>query len=118
VTTPYNSHSSAISAMNNLIDKHVPIREAALHEHYQKADETRALLKAMGCWPAPSRRQPQLRGKKPKNGKTASEKGREAYEWAQANNATYTEAADRFRISADTIHSYRQYRKLPKLRYK
>jgi hypothetical protein len=118
MTTPYNSHSSAISAMNNLIDKHVPLREAALQEHYMKADETRALLKAMGCWPTDKRKPVEPRGKKPKNGKTASEKGREAYEWARANNATYIEAADRFRISADSIHSYRQYRKLPKLRNK
>jgi len=118
MTTPYNSHSSAISAMNNLIDKHVPLREAVLQEHYMKADETRALLKAMGCWPAPTGRPSELRGKKTKNGKTASEKGREAYEWARKNNATYTEAAERFRISADSIHSYRQYRKLPKLKTK
>jgi hypothetical protein len=118
MTTPYNSHSSAISAMNNLIDKYVPLREAALQEHYMKADETRALLKAMGCWPKPTGRPSEPRGKKPKNGKTASERGREAYEWARKNNATYTEAAERFRISADSIHSYRQYRKLPKLKNK
>ena len=73
MTTPYNSHSSAISAMNNLIDKHVPLREAALQEHYMKADETRS---------------------------------------------TYSEAAERFKVDANSIHSYRQYRKLPKLRSK
>lgn len=116
MTTPYNSHSSAISAMNNLIDKHVQPKDSALHEHYLKADETRALLKALGCWPTDKRKPVEPRGKKPKNGKTASEKGREAYEWARKNNATYTEAAERFCISSDSIHSYRQYRKLPKLR--
>ena len=116
MTTPYNSHSSAISAMNNLIDKHVPLREAALQEHYMKADETRALLKALGCWPTDRRKPPELRGKKPKNGKLASELGREAYHWAQANKATYSEAAERFKVDANSIHSYRQYRKLPKLR--
>jgi len=116
MTTPYNSHSSAISAMNNLIDKFVPLREAALQEHYLKADETRALLKALGCWPDKPTRSPFTRGKKAKKGKLASELGREAYEWARKNNATYTEAAERFGISSDSIHSYRQYRKLPKLR--
>ena len=65
MTTPYNSHSSAISAMNNLI-----------------------------------------------------ELGRDAYHWAQANGATYSEAAERFKVDANSIHSYRQYRKLPKLRTK
>lgn len=118
MTTPYNSHSSAISAMNNLIDKHVPLREAALQEHYQKAAETRALLKALGCWPTSTRKPPEIRGRKPKAGKLASEIGREAYHWAQANGATYTEAAERFRIDANVIHSYRQYRKLPKLKSK
>ena len=116
MTTPYNSHSSAISAMNNLIDKHVPLRGSALQEHYLKAEETRALLKRLGCWPAPAARPPELRGKKPKNGKLASELGREAYHWAYANKATYTEAATRFKVDANSIHSYRQYRKLPKLR--
>jgi hypothetical protein len=118
MTTPYNSHSSAISAMHNLIDKHIPIREAALQEHYMKADETRALLKALGCWPTSTRKPPEIRGKKPKAGKLASEIGRDAYHWAQANGATYTEAAERFRIDANVIHSYRQYRKLPKLKSK
>jgi hypothetical protein len=115
MTSPYYSHSCA-NAMNDLIDKHVPMREAALQEHYMKANETRELLKKLGCWPTDKRKAVEPRGKKPKAGKTASEKGREAYEWALANNASYTEAADRFRISADSIHSYRQYRKLPKLR--
>ena len=118
MTTPYNSHSSAISAMNNLIDKHVHIRESALQEHYMKADETRALLKRLGCWPDKPTRSPQPRGKKPKKGKLASELGRDAYHWAKANGATYTEAAERFKVNADSIHSYRQYRKLPKLRNK
>ena len=118
MTTPYNSHSSAISAMNNLIDKHVPIRESALQEHYMKADETRALLKRLGCWPDKPTRSPHTRGKKPKNGKLASELGREAYHWAYKNKATYTEAAIRFKVDADAIHSYRQYRKLPKLKNK
>ena len=118
MTTPYNSHTSAISAMNNLIDKHVQPKDSALHEHYLKADETRALLKALGCWPDKPTRSPFTRGKKVKKGKTASELGREAYEWARKNNATYTEAAERFCISSDSIHSYRQYRKLPKLKSK
>ena len=118
MSTPYNSHSSAISGMNNLIDKHVPLREAALQEQYQKAAETRALLKALGCWPTDRRKPPEPRGKKPKNGKLASELGREAYHWAQANGATYSEAAERFKVDANSIHSYRQYRKLPKLRTK
>jgi hypothetical protein len=115
MTTPYTPRSG-ISELHDLIDKFVPIREAALQEHYQKAAETRALLKAMGCWPTSTRKPPEIRGKKPKNGKLASELGREAYHWAQANGATYTEAAERFRIDANAIHSYRQYRKLPKLR--
>ena len=83
-----------------------------------KADETRALLKALGCWPTDRRKPPELRGKKPKTGKLASELGREAYHWAQANGATYSEAAERFKVDANSIHSYRQYRKLPKLRTK
>ena len=116
MTTPYNSRSSGISELHDLIDKHVPMPEAALQEHYQKAAETRALLKAMGCWPAPSRKPPEIRGKKPKNGKLASEIGREAYHWAHKNGATYTEAAERFKVDANVIHSYRQYRKLPKLK--
>lgn len=101
--------------MSDLIDKHVPMRTAALGEHYAKADETRALLKVLGCWPAPSRKPVEPRGKKPKNGRLASEIGRDAYHWAFTNKATYTEAADRFRIDANVIHSYRQYRRLPKL---
>ena len=118
MTTPYNQHNSAISVLHNLIDKHIPVREAALQEHYQKAAETRALLKAMGCWPAKTGRPPEIRGKKPKNGKLASEVGRDAYHWAYANKATYTEAAERFKVDANSIHSYRQYRKLPKLKTK
>ena len=118
MTTPYNQHNSAISVLHNLIDKYIPVREAALQEHYQKAAETRALLKAMGCWPAKTGRPPEMRGKKPKNGKLASEIGREAYHWAYANKATYTEAAERFNVDANSIHSYRQYRKLPKLKTK
>jgi len=115
VTTPYNSHHS-VNDMNDLIEKYVSVREAALHQHYLKAAETRALLKRLGCWPDKPIRSPETRGKKPKNGKLASEIGREAYHWAYANKATYTEAAERFRVSSDAIHSYRQYRKLPKLR--
>ena len=118
MSTPYNQHNSAISVLHNLIDKYIPVREAALQEHYMKADETRALLKALGCWPTDRRKPPELRGKKPKNGKLASELGREAYHWAQANGATYSEAAERFKVDANSIHSYRQYRKLPKLRTK
>jgi hypothetical protein len=118
MTTPYNQHNSAISVLHNLIDKYIPIREAALQEHYQKAAETRALLKAMGCWPTRPGRPVEVRGKKPKNGKLASEIGREAYHWAYANKASYTEAAERFKVDANSIHSYRQYRKLPKLKNK
>lgn len=117
MTTPYNPRSG-ISELHDLIDKHVSLREAALQEHYQKAAETRALLKKLGCWPDKPARSAAPRGKKPKNGRTASEIGREAYHWALKNNATYTEAADRFRVDADAIHSYRQYRRLPKLRSK
>lgn len=117
MTTPYNPRSG-IGELHDLIDKFVPIREAALQEHYMKAAETRALLKKLGCWPASTRKPPEIRGKKPKAGKLASEIGREAYHWAQANGATYTEAAERFRIDANVIHSYRQYRKLPKLKSK
>jgi len=118
MTTPYNSRTSDISAMHDLIDKFVPLPEAALQEHYQKAAQTRALLKALGCWPTDKRKPVEPRGKKPKAGKLASELGREADHWAHANNATYTEAAERFRVDANSIHSYRQYRKLPKLRTK
>ena len=117
MTTPYNPRSS-VGELHDLIDKFVPMPEAALQEHYQKAAQTRALLKAMGCWPTKPARAVEPRGKKPKNGKTASELGREAYHWAFKNNATYTEAAERFRVDANSIHSYRQYRKLPKLRTK
>jgi hypothetical protein len=107
MTTPYNPRSG-IGELHDLIDKFVPVREAALQEHYMKAAETRALLKKLGCWPTDKRKAVEPRGKKPKNGKTASELGREAY----------TEAAERFRVDANSIHSYRQYRKLPKLRTK
>jgi hypothetical protein len=117
MTTPYTARSN-INELHDMIDKHVPAREAALQEHYQKAAETRAMLKALGCWPTDKRKPVEPRGKKPKHGKTASERGREAYEWALANNSTYTEAAERFRIDVNSIHSYRQYRKLPKLRTK
>jgi hypothetical protein len=117
MTTPYNSHSS-VNALHDLIDKFVPAKEAALQEHYAKAEETRALLKRLGFWPTDKRKPVEVRGKKPKNGKLASELGREAYHWAYKNNATYTEAAERFRIDANSIHSYRQYRRLPKLRSK
>jgi len=117
MTTPYTARSN-INELHDMIDKHVSNKEAALHEHYMKAAETRALLKALGCWPDKPAKAVEPRGKKPKNGKTASEKGREAYHWARANNATYTEAAERFRVDANSIHSYRQYRKLPRLRTK
>jgi hypothetical protein len=115
MTTPYTARSN-ITELHDMIDKHVPIREAALQEHYMKADETRALLKALGCWPTRPGRAVEPRGKKPKVGKLASEIGRDAYHWAQANGATYTEAAERFKVDANVIHSYRQYRKLPKLK--
>ena len=115
MTTPYHSHHP-VNNMNDLIDKHVPVREVALLEHYLKASETRALLKRLGCWPDKQTRSPETRGKKPKNGRLSSEIGRDAYHWAYANKATYMEAAERFKVDADAIHSYRQYRKLPKLR--
>lgn len=101
--------------MSDLIDKHVPMRTAALGEHYAKADETRALLKRLGIWPTTPGRAILPRGKKPKTAKTASELGQEAYLWAADNGATYAEAAERFKVAPDSIHSYRQYRKLPTL---
>jgi hypothetical protein len=39
-----------------------------------------------------------------------------AYEWARKNRKTTNEAAEEFRCTPDAIHSYRQYRKLPKLK--
>ena len=114
MTTPYHPRNGP-HEMHDLIDKHVPQSEARLQEHYNKAAETRALLKKLGCWPV-IYTNPKPPGRKKGAGKTVSELGREAYEWAVANNATTMEAADHCKVSPDAIHSYRQYRKLPKLR--
>lgn len=100
----------------DLIDKHVSIGNASLQEHYQKAASTRALLKAMGCSPAEKKpTQSPPRDKKPK-GYRPSLVARLAYEWARSNGKTYAEASDRFFVSTDAIHSFRQYNKLKPLK--
>lgn len=113
MTTHYNSHHP-VNAMHDLIDKHVPQAEAKLQEHYQKAEETRALLKKMGCWPAPGPKAQPPRKKHRQTPKSAI--AALAYEWAVANGKTTNEAAEQFHINPDSVHSYRQYRKLPKLK--
>jgi hypothetical protein len=113
MTTPYNPRT-AINELHDMIDKHVPVAEARLQEHYQKAAQTRAMLQKMGCWPAPSRNPRPPRKKHRQSPKSAIAKL--AYEWAIANGKTTNEAAEQFFVSPDSIHSYRQYRKLPKLK--
>lgn len=113
MTTPYNPRT-AINELHDMIDKHVPVAEARLQEHYQKAAQTRALLKRLGCWPAPG---PQAQPPRKKHRQTPkSAIAKLAYEWAIQFGKTTNEAAEQFHISPDSIHSYRQYRKLPKLK--
>lgn len=114
MTTPYNPRTP-INELHDMIDKHVPQAEANLQVHYDKAAQTRALLKRMGCWPADTRPAQPPRRKDDTHG-TISLVARMAYEWAREHDKTTMEAADHFRVTPDAIHSYRQYRKLPKLR--
>lgn len=114
MTTPYNPRSP-ISELHDMIDKHVPQAEANLQIHYERAAETRALLKRLGCWPeAKPASQPPRRKETGKG--TLSAVAAMAYEWAREFDKTTNEAADQFHIPPDAIHSYRQYRKLPKLK--
>ena len=115
MTTPYTARSN-INELHDMIDKHVPQAEANLQVHYDKAAETRALLKKMGCWPAERSYTPQPPRKKDAKHGALSLVARMAYEWARQHDKTTIEAADHFRVTPDAIHSYRQYRKLPKLR--
>lgn len=114
MTTPYHPRTP-INELHDMIDKHVPQSEARLQVHYDKAEETRALLKRLGCWPTDRRRAEPPRRKGNSHG-MMSLVARMAYEWAVANDKTTNEAADEFRCTPDSIHSYRQYRKLPKLK--
>ena len=113
MTTPYTARSR-INELHDMIDKHVPQAEAKLQVHYDKANETRALLKQLGYWPTDKRKAQPPRKKS--NGPPMSRKAKKAYEWAVLNGKTTNEAADQFKITPDSIHSYRQYRKLPKLK--
>lgn len=113
MTTPYTARS-AINELHDMIDKHVPQAEAKLQVHYDKAAETRALLKRIGCWPTDKRKAQPPRKKS--NAPTMSKRAKKAYEWAVLHDKTTIEAADHWRVTPDSIHSYRQYRKLPKLR--
>ena len=115
MTTPYHPRTP-INELHDMIDKHVPQAEAKLQAFYDKAHETRALLKRMGCWPAETVRRAQPPRKKETGRGMMSKIARMAYEWALANGKTTTEAAEEFRCTTDSIHSYRQYRKLPKLK--
>lgn len=115
MTTPYTARSS-INELHDMIDKHVPQAEAKLQAHYDKAAQTRALLKRMGCWPAETNRNPQPPRRKETGRGTMSTVAAIAYEWARKNHKTTNEAAEEFRCTPDSIHSYRQYRKLPKLK--
>lgn len=114
MTTPYNPRTP-INELHDMIDKHVPQAEANLQVHYDKAAETRALLKKLGCWPSDTRPVQPPRKKDQGHG-AISLIARMAYEWARENDKTTIEAADQFRVTPDAIHSYRQYRNLPKLR--
>lgn len=114
MTTPYNPRTP-INELHDMIDKHVPQAEANLQVHYDKAADTRALLKRLGCWPDDTRPAQPPRRKETGRG-MMSTVAKMAYEWALANGKTTNEAAEEFRCTPDAIHSYRQYRKLPKLR--
>ena len=114
MTTPYNPRTP-INELHDMIDKHVPQAEAKLQAFYDKAHETRALLKRLGCWPAPRPAAQPPRRKETGRG-MMSTIAKMAYEWALANGKTTNEAAEEFRCTPDSIHSYRQYRKLPKLK--
>jgi len=87
---------------------------AALQEHYQKAAATRALLKALGCWPTDKRKV--ITPRRRKAASTRPPNARRPTEWAYANGQNTRAAATRFGLSVDSIHSYRQYRQLPPLR--
>ena len=115
MTTPYTARSS-INELHDMIDKHVPQAEAKLQVHYDKAAQTRALLKKMGCWPAETKHKAQPPRRKETGRGTMSTVAAIAYEWARKNRKTTNEAAEEFRCTPDSIHSYRQYRKLPKLK--
>ena len=115
MTTPYNPRTP-INELHDMIDKHVPQAEARLQIHYDKAAETRALLKRLGCWPAETKHKAQPPRKKAEGHGSVSLIARMAYDWARKHDKTTNEAAEEFRISPDAIHSFRQYRKLPKLK--
>lgn len=115
MTTPYTARSS-INELHDMIDKHVPQAEAKLQVHYDKAAQTRALLKRMGCWPAETKHKAKPPRKKETGRGMMSTVAKMAYEWARQNHKTTNEAAEEFRCTPDSIHSYRQYRKLPKLK--
>lgn len=112
--TSFFNPRTPINDAFDLIDKHVKPTASKMQIHYDKAAETRALLKRLGFWPEEKRK----RGTPPrrKQGMTVSEKAAIAYKWAVKNDKTTMDAAEYFGIGADAIHSYRQYRKLPKLR--
>lgn len=115
MTTSYNPRTP-INELHDMIDKHVPVAEARLQEHYAKAAETRAMLKKLGCWPDDTQRTPQPPRKKDNGHGSISVVARMAYEWAREHDKTTNEAAEQFRVNPDAIHSYRQYRQLPKLK--
>lgn len=112
MSTPYTPRSK-INELNDMIDKHVPQAEARLQVHYDKANETRSLLKLLGYWP--TKQSAARPPRKKSNGQPMSKVAKIAYEWAIANGKTTQQAADRFYVTTDSIHSYRQYRNLPKL---
>lgn len=114
MTTLHRSHGKS-SDLFDLIDKHVKASNPVLLEFYQNADKTRQHLKDIGAWPtsASASRPPR---KKKSNETPQSVKASYAYAWGIANNATIKEASERYGVPMDAIHSYVQYRALPKLR--
>lgn len=113
MTLHYNSHSEA-SSMHDLIDKHVR-RSASpmLADFYANAEKTRQHLKDIGAWPESKNAIRPPAGKRSVQPITV--RAAEAYAWGIANNATTIETAKRFNLSPNSLHSFIQYRKLPRL---
>ena len=101
--------------MLDLIDKHVKPTSPLLADFYANADKTRQHLKEIGSWPDGTKR-PTPPPHKRNKAKPKTIIAREAYIWGVANDATTIEACRKFDIEPDVLHSYVQYRDLPRLR--
>ena len=111
----YRSHGRPSSAMLDLIDKHVKATSPLLADFYANAAKTRKHLQDIGAWPDKTKRPKPPLGKRDR-AKPKTIIAKEAYAWGVANDATTIEACRKFGIEPDVLHSWIQYRDLPRLR--